>query len=75
MMSDGNELYIKVVVLDEIYNFLVHKLFIWSRFDAKLFDSHDYIELIPKESILYSRKWVCSASEGSHMEKQSKQKL
>jgi len=72
MISIKDKLYSKVVVLDEIYNFIVHKLFIWSRFDAKMFDLHDYIELITKKSILYSHKWVCSGTEGSHMEKQPK---
>jgi hypothetical protein len=50
-MSDKDELYTKVVALDKIYNFLVHNVCIQNHFDAKIFDSQNFIELIPKESI------------------------
>ena len=49
MMSDEDELYIKVVVLDEIYNFVVKTFFeiIW----INKYASQDFIELIANESI------------------------
>jgi hypothetical protein len=31
MMLDEDELYIKIVALDEIYNFVVLSFFIWGR--------------------------------------------
>ena len=34
MMSDEGELYIKVVVLDEIYNYVVQTFLIWDRLDV-----------------------------------------
>ena len=37
MMSDEHELYIKVVVLDEIYNFVVQIFLIWDRLDVQIF--------------------------------------
>ena len=37
MMSDEDELYIKVVVLDEIYNFIVQTFLIWDRLDVQIF--------------------------------------
>jgi len=37
MMSDEDELYIKVVVLDEIYIFMVQIFLIWDRLDVQIF--------------------------------------
>ena len=37
MMSHEDELYIKVVVLDEIYNFVVYFFLIWDRLDVQIF--------------------------------------
>ena len=37
MMSDEDELYIKVVVLNEIYNFVVQTILIWDRLDVQIF--------------------------------------
>ena len=37
MMSDEDELYIKVVVLDEIYNFVVQTFLIWDHLDVQIF--------------------------------------
>jgi hypothetical protein len=48
MMSNEDKLYTKFVALDESYNFIVHNIFIWSAFDAKIFNSQYFIELIPK---------------------------
>jgi hypothetical protein len=31
MMSDEDEIYMKIIVLDEVYNFLVLSFFIWER--------------------------------------------
>ena len=36
-MSDEDELYIKVVVLDEIYNFVVQTFLIWNCLDVQIF--------------------------------------
>ena len=36
-MSDEDELYIKVVVLDVIYNFVVQNFLIWDRLDVQIF--------------------------------------
>jgi hypothetical protein len=37
MMSDEDEIYIKFVVLDEIYNFIVQIFLIWDRLDVQIF--------------------------------------
>ena len=37
MMSDEDQLYIKVVVLNEIYNFVVQTILIWDRLDVQIF--------------------------------------
>jgi hypothetical protein len=37
MMSDKNELYIKVVVLDEIYNICSLNFLIWDHLDVQIF--------------------------------------
>jgi hypothetical protein len=37
MMSDKDELYIKFVVLNEIYNFIVQTSLIWDRLDVQIF--------------------------------------
>jgi hypothetical protein len=34
-MSDEDELYIKVIVLDEIYNFVFQTFLIWDRLDVQ----------------------------------------
>jgi hypothetical protein len=36
-MFDEDEFYIKVVVLDEIYNFLVQTFLIWDSFNVQIF--------------------------------------
>ena len=36
-MSDEDELYIKVAVLDEIYNFVFQTFLIWDRLDVQIF--------------------------------------
>ena len=36
MNLDGDKLYMKIVDLDEIYNFVVQTFFIWSHLDAQL---------------------------------------
>ena len=36
-MSDEDELYIKVVVLDDIYNFIVQTFLIWDSLDVQIF--------------------------------------
>jgi hypothetical protein len=37
MMSDEDELYIKVVVLNEIYNFVIQTFLIWDRLDVQIY--------------------------------------
>ena len=37
MMFDEDELYIKVVVLDEIYNFVIQTFLIFDRLDVQIF--------------------------------------
>ena len=36
-MSDEDELYIKVLVLSEIYNFVVQTFLLWDRLDVQIF--------------------------------------
>jgi hypothetical protein len=50
-MSNKDELYIKVVVLNEIYNFVVYFFLFKIIWIYKY--TQDFIELIPKESICY----------------------
>lgn len=38
MKLDEDELYMKIVYLDEIYNFVVQTFFIWSRLGAQIID-------------------------------------
>lgn len=54
MMFDKDELYIKFVVLDEIYNFLVQFFFWFEVIWMSKYASKDFIELIPKEFICLS---------------------
>jgi hypothetical protein len=37
MKSDENKLYIKIVELDEIYNFLVDKIFVWDHLGFQIY--------------------------------------
>jgi hypothetical protein len=37
MKLDKYKIYIKIVELDAIYNFVVHNLFIWDILDAQIF--------------------------------------
>lgn len=39
MNSDGDDIYIKFVILDEIYNFVVQTFFIGSNVDDKIIDT------------------------------------
>ena len=39
MNLDGDKLYIKIVDLDEIYNFVVQTFFIWSHLGAQIIDN------------------------------------
>ena len=36
MKSDEEKIYMKIVALDEIYNFVVNIVFIWSQLDAQI---------------------------------------
>ena len=60
MMSDEDELYTKVVVLNDIYNFVFFLIeIIW----MSKYTPQDFIELIPKEyHMLHSHNWVWSGS-------------
>ena len=49
-MSDKDQLYIKVVVLDKIYNFVV-QTFWFEIVRMSKYTIQDFVELIPKESI------------------------
>ena len=40
MNSDGDKLYMKIVDLDEIYNFVVQNCFIWSNLGAQIIDKY-----------------------------------
>ena len=40
MNSDGDKLYMKIVDLDEIYNFIVQIFFIWSHLGAQIIDTN-----------------------------------
>ena len=40
MNSDEDKLYIKIVDLDEIYNFVVQNFFIWSYLGAQIIDTN-----------------------------------
>ena len=59
MMFDKDELHTKVVVLDEIYNFVVQTFFLFEIFWMPKYATQDFIEL-------------CSGSKGSQMDKQPK---
>jgi hypothetical protein len=48
MNSDGGKFYMKIVALDEIYNFVVQSFSIWSHLQTQIIDtlfSHDDCEL------------------------------
>ena len=40
MNSGGDKLYMKIVVLDEIYNFVVQIFIIWSHLAAQIIDTN-----------------------------------
>ena len=40
MKLDGDKLYMKIVDLDEIYNFIVQIFFIWSHLGAQIIDTN-----------------------------------
>ena len=40
MNSDGDKLYMKIVDLDEIYNFVVQTFFSWSHLGAQIIDTN-----------------------------------
>ena len=40
MNSDGDKLYMKIVDLDEIYNFIGQIFFIWSDLGAQIIDTN-----------------------------------
>ena len=40
MNLDGNNLYMKIVDLDEIYNFVVQIFFIWSHLGAQIINAN-----------------------------------
>ena len=40
MNFDGNNLYMKIVDLDEIYNFVVQNFFIWSHLGAQIINTN-----------------------------------
>ena len=40
MYLDGDKLYIKIVDLDEIYNFVVETFFIWCHLGAQIIDAN-----------------------------------
>jgi len=40
MKLDGDKLYMKIVDLDEIYNFIVQNFFIWSHLGAQIIDTN-----------------------------------
>ena len=42
MMSDEDELYTKVVVHDEIYNFVVQYFLIWDHLDVQIYTTRFY---------------------------------
>jgi hypothetical protein len=65
-MFDEDELCTKVVELEEIYNFIVHN-FLFKIIFLPKYTSQDFIEFIPKESMLYSHKWVCSLGKGNYV--------
>ena len=48
-----------VLDLDKLWNFVIHN-FVWSRFDAEIFDSQDFIEFIPKELLCSIVTSVCT---------------
>ena len=51
-MSDEDKLYIiKVVVLDEIYNFVVQTFLIWDRLDVQTYPTSIYQSIFKKNTI------------------------
>ena len=63
-MSDGDKFYTKFVVLDEIYNFVVHNVFISRCFNAKICIIRFYRVNTKGIHMFYSHKWVCSVVVG-----------
>jgi hypothetical protein len=61
-MSDEDELYIKVVLLNAIFNFVVKAIFIWDRLDLKIYTTRFYRVNTKGVHMLHSHKWVCSGS-------------
>jgi hypothetical protein len=60
-LSDGEASKTEVIDLKKFGNFVVHNLFVWSRYAVPLFDSQDFIEVNTNYShMFHSHKWVYS---------------
>jgi hypothetical protein len=62
MNSDGDKLYMKLVAFDEIYNFVVQTLFIWSHFETKKKIYCPYLSFrypdMDNISIVWAPRWL-----------------
>ena len=56
MMFDEDEFYTKVVVLDEIYNFVVQTFLIWDRLDVQTYPTSIYQSIFKKNTINLRRE-------------------
>jgi hypothetical protein len=43
MKSDEDKVYMKIVESEEIYNFIVHHIFVWINFTSKLLKKSKFI--------------------------------
>ena len=60
MISDGKNIYMKVVGHDQIYNFVVEKIFIWDRYGCEMSYIRHLNVMIKRKYLIASRMWWCS---------------
>jgi len=58
MNSDGDKLYMRIVDLDEIYNFVVQTFFIWSHLSAQIIDKCSYRQLNWRQRVRSAKKKI-----------------
>jgi hypothetical protein len=62
MMSNDDELYIEVIVLDKIYNLADQTFFIWDILDVQIYTTRFCIVNTKGIQMLHSHNWVWSDS-------------
>jgi len=60
--------YKKFLVLDQIYNFVVEKIFIWDRYSHQMGHVRYFKAMLKEKYLISSHMWWCSRDgrEGSH---------